>query len=142
MIRTDGRTHRCMDGQTDGISPHSTRIHPLSGPLPKNKSNAQSWRIFSSTPPQTRFFPCFHHPATIKINSCHSKLWLCLILHFIAGIMNSEELSSVSSVSNIGFFTNFSLKDKLSANFEIFALPIVKALWKHCDFHVHDAHQK
>ena len=33
--RSDGWTYRRTDGRTDGISPPSTGIYPLSGPLPK-----------------------------------------------------------------------------------------------------------
>ena len=32
--RTDGRMDRWTDGHTDGKSPHSTGLRPLSGPLP------------------------------------------------------------------------------------------------------------
>ena len=33
--RTDVRTYGRTDGRTYGISPHSTGLRPLSGPLPK-----------------------------------------------------------------------------------------------------------
>ena len=33
--QSDGWTYRRTDGRTDGISPPSTGIYPLSGPLPK-----------------------------------------------------------------------------------------------------------
>ena len=37
--RASGGTDVRTDGWTDGISPHSTGLRPLSGPLPKKKKN-------------------------------------------------------------------------------------------------------
>ena len=39
QLERDGRTGGRMDGRTDGISPHSTGLCPLSGPLPKTEIN-------------------------------------------------------------------------------------------------------
>ena len=35
--QTDGQMEGCTDVRTDGKSPHSTGLRPLSGPLPKKR---------------------------------------------------------------------------------------------------------
>ena len=35
--RTYGQMYGCTDGRTDRISPHSTGLHPLLGPLPRRQ---------------------------------------------------------------------------------------------------------
>ena len=39
--QSDGWIYRRTDGWTDGISPHSTGLRPLLGPLPKKESEEE-----------------------------------------------------------------------------------------------------